>query len=114
MRRWLAIIVLIALPLISCTTAREKETQLKNSLFTLRAAITQYTLDKQKAPQTLSQVVEGGYLREVPEDPMTGKRDWQVVMEDAYMSMDQTQPGIWDVKSTSPGTSTEGTRYNSW
>jgi len=113
MRR-LAIVVLIALPLASCISSREKETQLKNSLFALRSAITQYTLDKQKAPQTLSQLVEAGYIREVPEDPMTGKRDWKLIMEDAYMSMDQTQPGIWDVKSISPGTSTEGTPYNSW
>jgi general secretion pathway protein G len=107
-------VLLIALPLTSCTSVREKESTLRDNLFTLRSALSQYTLDKQKAPQKLSQLVEAGYLHDIPVDPMTGNPDWNVVMEDAYMTMDQTQPGIWDVKSTSTATSTEGTPYNSW
>jgi general secretion pathway protein G len=87
---------------------------LRNNLFTLRSPITQYTLDKQRAPQALDELVSAGYLREIPRDPIANTREWEIIMEDAYMTMDQTQPGIWDVKSTSTGTSTEGTPYNAW
>ena len=114
MRLRLAIPVVLAFSLPACTSTREKEALLRNHLFTLRSSITQYTLDKQRPPQSLAQLVQAGYLREIPEDPIANTREWEIVMEDAYMSVDQTQPGIWDVKSTSPGTSTEGTPYNSW
>jgi len=108
------ILISIAAPRYEQSILRARETVLRNNLFTLRSALTQYTLDKQRAPQALDELVSAGYLREVPMDPIANTREWEVIMEDAYMSMDQTQPGIWDVKSTSPGTSTEGTPYNSW
>jgi general secretion pathway protein G len=108
------ILISIAAPQYAQSVLRARETVLRNNLFTLRSSITQYTLDKQRAPQALDELVSAGYLREIPRDPIANTREWEIIMEDAYMTMDQTQPGIWDVKSTSTATSTEGTPYNSW
>ena len=108
------ILISVAAPRYEQSILRAKEAVLRNNLFTLRSSITQYTLDKQRAPQALDELVSAGYIREIPNDPIANTREWEIVMEDAYMSVDQTQPGIWDVKSTATTMSTEGTPYNSW
>jgi general secretion pathway protein G len=93
---------------------RAREAVLKNDLFSLRSSIDQYTLDKQKAPQSLDDLVSAGYIRAVPKDPITNATDWVPVQEDTLMAIDQTQPGIVDVHSASGTASTDGTVYSSW
>ena len=111
----ISILVAIAVPLYQKSLLRTKESLLKNNLFTLRTVIDEYTFDKQKAPQTLQDLVNEGYLRQVPLDPMTGSdQTWRIVMEDALSSVDQTQPGIFDVHSGSDAKSQEGTLYSQW
>ncbi len=82
--------------------------------FELRKLISQYTLDKQKAPQSLDDLVAGGYIKVIPKDPMTNEANWEVVQEDVLLSIDQQDPGIDDVHSASSAISTEGTAYNTW
>lgn len=111
----ISIIVSIAVPIYQKSLIRAKEAVLKNNLFTLRTVIDEYTYDKQKAPQSLNDLVTEGYLRAVPVDPMTGSADsWRVVMEDAMTSVNQTEPGIFDVRSGSDAKSLEGTPYSEW
>ena len=111
----IVIIISMAIPIYSKTILRSKESVLKNNLFTLRTVIDNYTYDKQKAPQSLQDLVSEGYLRDVPIDPMTGSnQSWKTIMEDASRSVDQTQPGIFDVKSGSDKTSLDGTPYSDW
>jgi len=94
---------------------RAREAVLRNDLFTLRSSIDQYTLDKQKAPQSLGDLVEAGYIKSVPKDPITNSESsWATVQEDSLMAIDQTAPGIVDVHSGSSQTSTDGTGYNTW
>jgi general secretion pathway protein G len=94
---------------------RAKESILKNNLFTMRTVIDEYTYDKQKAPQSLQDLVTEGYLRDVPSDPMTGNNtSWRVVMEEAMQSVNQTEPGIFDVRSGSDKISLDGTPYSEW
>ncbi len=94
---------------------RAREAVLHNDLFTLRSSIDQYTLDKQKAPQSLEDLVTAGYIKSVPKDPMTNSSEsWVTVQEDSLMSIDQTDPGITDVHSGASGTATDGTAYNTW
>lgn len=95
---------------------RAKEAALHHDLSVLRDAIQQYTLDKQQAPQSLDDLVSGGYLREIPTDPVTGAKDWVTDTSDVLMSPDETAGGgIDDVHSPSDKTSPfEGTAYNSW
>lgn len=109
------ILVSIAVPMYQRSLIRSKEAVLKNNLFTMRTVIDEYTYDKQKAPQTLQDLVTEGYLRGVPIDPITGTADtWKIIMEDAGSSVNQSEPGIFDVRSGSDKTSLEGTQYSEW
>ena len=109
------ILVSVAVPFYQKSIIRSKESVLRNNLFTLRTVIDEFTMDKGKAPQTLDELVSEGYLRNVPVDPITGSdRDWKVVMEDAMTSVNQTEPGIFDVRSGSDKTSLDGTAYSEW
>src|SRR5215468_4431437 len=103
------ILMSIALPMYNRSILRAKEGVLKQDLFTLRQVISQYTLDKQKAPQTLDDLVQAGYLKVIPKDPFTNEANWAVEQEDAQMAVDQQEPGIADVHSASNETGTDGT-----
>ena len=83
---------------------RSREAVLRQDLFELRSLISQYTLDKQKAPQSLDDLVTAGYIKVVPKDPMTNEANWEVVQEDVLMAVDQQDPGISDVHSASSAT----------
>jgi general secretion pathway protein G len=111
----MGILVTIAIPMYQSVVVRSKETVLKDNLRGLRSTIDQYTADKKKAPQSLQDLVDAGYYREIPLDPITDSRNtWQVVMDTSISSPDQTESGITDVKSGSGAVSTEGTPYSSW
>jgi general secretion pathway protein G len=111
----IVIIISMAIPIYSKTIMRSKESVLKNNLFTLRTVIDNYTYDKQKAPQSLQDLVTEGYLRDVPIDPMTGtSQTWKTIMEDASQSVNQTEPGIFDVRSGSDKMGLDGTPYSEW
>jgi general secretion pathway protein G len=111
----ISILLATAVPMYQKSLVRTKESLLKNNLFTLRTVIDEYTFDKQKAPQTLQDLVDQGYLRGVPLDPLTGSSEtWRIIMEDSVSTVDQTQPGIYDVRSGSDLQSLEGTPYSEW
>jgi len=111
----IVILISIAIPQYQKAIIRAKESVLKNNLFTLRQVIDEYTTDKKKAPQSLDDLVQAGYLRDIPIDPMTGSNQtWHTIMEDVLQSVDQTEPGIWDVKSGSDKTGLDGTPYADW
>jgi general secretion pathway protein G len=111
----IVILISMAIPIYNRSIIRAKESVLKNNLFTLRQVIDNYTYDKQKAPQSLQELVSEGYLQKVPLDPMTGSnQSWRLIMEDASQSVSQMEPGIFDVKSTSDKMSLEGTPYSDW
>lgn len=94
---------------------RAREAALKNDLQVMRVAIENFTLDKQAAPQSLQDLVDAKYLREVPIDPMTRAADWQLKFGDTVMSPDQTSTGIEDVHSNSSQTSIyENVPYSEW
>lgn len=94
---------------------RAKETALHQDLFVMRTAIQNYTLDKNAAPQSLDDLVNAKYMREVPTDPMTREKDWDTETSDLVLSTDQTTTGISDVHSRSGKSSPfENTPYNTW
>ena len=110
----ITILVSMAVPFYQKSILRSKESVLRSNLMTMRTVIDEYTMDKGKAPQTLEDLVSEGYLRSIPVDPITGTTDWKITMEDAMTSVNQTEPGIYNVQSTSPKTSLEGTPYGEW
>ena len=109
------ILVSISIPAYNQSILRAKESVLLQNLFTLRSLISQYTLDKQKAPQSLEDLVQAQYIKQIPIDPFTGKNDtWTVDQEDYTLSVDQQETGITDVHSGSAMISTTGNAYSSW
>src|ERR1700724_879227 len=110
------ILVSVALPAYNQSIWRARESVLKQNLFALRSVISQYTLDKQKAPQALEDLVTAGYFKQITNDPRPGRNDsWTVEEEtDTIMTVDQQEPGIYDVHSGSTATGSDGTAYNTW
>jgi general secretion pathway protein G len=108
------ILMAVAVPVYNQSIVQSREAVLRSNLSTLRNVIQQYTLDKQKAPQSLDDLVTGGYLRQIPVDPMTRLPNWEVVQEDVMLAVDQQDPGITDVHSASNGTASDGTAYSTW
>jgi general secretion pathway protein G len=111
----ISILMLIAVPLYTTAIKSAREAVLKEDLHIMRAAIDSYTMDKQKAPQSLDELVQEGYLKSIPEDPMTRSRDtWVTDNNDAMTSVDQTDPGIVDVHSGAEGSATNGDTFTTW
>jgi general secretion pathway protein G len=111
----IVILISIAIPMYNRAILRAKESVLHSNLFTLRTVIDNYTYDKQKAPQRLEDLVSEGYLQKLPLDPMTGNNQgWRTIMEDAAQSVNQSEPGIFYVKSGSDKVGLDGTAYSEW
>jgi general secretion pathway protein G len=109
------ILISTAIPIYMQSIRRARESVLSQNLFTLRSVIDQYTMDKQKAPQSLEDIIQAGYLKQVPVDPITNSREtWQTVQEDFNLSVDQSQPGITDIHSGASGTGSNGVAYAEW
>jgi general secretion pathway protein G len=108
-------LIAIAVPMYQQAVIRAKEAVLRQDLKTMRDQIDNYTMDKEKAPQSLQDLVEAGYLRKIPKDPFTNSTEtWQAESSDTLQSLDQTEPGITDVHSGSNETGSDGTPYSSW
>jgi general secretion pathway protein G len=111
----IGLLAAIAIPSYTNNVRNAKEAVLKEDLHTLRAAIDSYTVDKQKAPQSLDDLVQAGYLKVMPVDPFTRRSDsWVPAQSDSLSSMDQTQSGIDDVHSGAALNASDGTSYASW
>lgn len=107
------ILAAVALPQYQKTIMHARETVLKDDLFKMRSVIDQYAADKGKLPQSLDDLVSAGYLREIPKDPITDAKDWNIVTgDDPYSTEGGT--GVTDVHSSASEVSTEGTPYTEW
>jgi general secretion pathway protein G len=111
----IALLASIAIPSYVKSIKKANEAVLKEDLHTMRTAIDSYTIDKEKAPQGLDDLVQAGYLKSIPVDPMTSRSDtWSTSQSDTLTDINETQGGLDDVHSGSEGVSTEGTTYNTW
>ncbi|MBB5338277.1 type II secretion system protein [Tunturiibacter gelidoferens] len=111
----IGLLAAIAIPAYTSNIRNAKEAVLKEDLHTMRQAIDSYTVDKAKAPQSLDDLVQAGYLKSMPVDPFTHRSDtWLPVQEDTNISLDQTETGIDDVHSGAQQTASDGTSYNTW
>ena len=111
----IGVLAAIAIPSYVASVKNAKEAVLKEDLHVMRNAIDSYTMDKQKAPQSMDDLVQSGYLREIPKDPMTHSSEtWVTATDDTLESIDQTEPGINDVHSGSQEVGTDGQAYSTW
>src|ERR1700735_90440 len=111
----IGVLMTIAVPSYIGAIKAAKESVLKEDLHVMRNAIDSYTMDKQKAPQSLQDLVDAGYLKSIPVDPMTRTSDgWVVNQSDDMHSLDQSEPGIDDVHSGDEATGSDGQPYSTW
>ena len=111
----IGVLAVVAVPRYTSAVKQAREAVLKEDLHVMRAAIDSYTMDKQKAPQSLDDLVTTGYLRSVPNDPVTRTNDtWVTDTSDALHALDQTEPGIADVHSGSQEVGSAGQPYSAW
>jgi general secretion pathway protein G len=111
----IGLLAAIAIPAYTSNIRNAKEAVLKEDLHTMRQAIDSYTVDKAKAPQSLDDLVQAGYLKAMPVDPFTHRSDtWLAVQDDTLSSIDQTESGIDDVHSGAQQTASDGTSYSTW
>ena len=109
------ILATIAIPIYVRTLQRAKEATLREDLHTMRTAIDSYTIDKEKAPDTLDDLVQAGYLKSIPVDPITSSNQtWITGMSDTMTDVNETQGGMDDVHSGSQALASDGTTYNTW
>lgn len=107
-----ALLVSIAAPRYFKSVDRAKENSLRTSLLVLRDAIDQFAADKGRYPASLVELAEVRYVREVPEDPLTGRRDTWVELpppSDALL-----ERGLYDVRSGAAGRASDGRLYADW
>lgn len=111
----IGVLMAIAVPNYTSAVKAAKEAVLKEDLHIMRQAIDSYTMDKQKAPQSLQDLVEGGYLKVIPSDPFTRSTEsWVTAQSDSLRSVDQSDPGIDDVHSGSEQQGSDGQAYSTW
>jgi general secretion pathway protein G len=110
----IAILAGIALPQYKASIIQSKEAVLRENLFRFRDVIDQYQADKGKYPTSLDALVEDGYLRKIPIDPMTQAADWEVVNAEPDPDKPGDPPGVQDVKSASKDVSLGGQPYSEW
>ena len=111
----IGVLAAIAIPSYTSSLKNAKEAVLKEDLHVLRQAIDAYTNDKEKAPQSLDDLVSSGYLKSIPMDPMThSNTTWVTATDDSVQSLDQTDGGVNDVHSGSGETGSDGKAYSEW
>lgn len=122
---WTLIEMLVVLSLIMILTSMamvqyrnsvqaSKEAALRSNLYLMRDAIDQYYADKNKYPESLETLVSERYMRSVPKDPITNATDWQTVPADAEPGGTSSTAGIYEIKSSSPDSSLDGSHYSDW
>jgi general secretion pathway protein G len=111
----ISVLAAIAIPAYIASLRNAREAVLKEDLHVMRQAIDSYTMDKEKGPQSLDDLVQAGYLKEIPTDPMThSSSTWVTATSDVLESVDQSDPGINDVHSGSDEQGTNGQPYSGW
>ena len=111
----IGVLAVVAIPSYVGAIRQAREAVLKEDLHVLRNAIDSYTADKQKGPQSLDDLIQDGYLKTIPIDPMTRSNEtWVPDQGDALHSLDQTDPGIDDIHSGATDTGSDGQPYSAW
>jgi len=109
----LVILAMIGIAQYQKTVLAAREATLREDLFQMRKMLDQYAADKGELPDSLDKLVEAGYIREVPTDPMTDAKDWQTEFGDDPNSTEGSQ-GVVNVRSASSETASDGSRYSDW
>jgi len=109
----LALIASLAAPVVTSGIQRARESTLKSDLYVLRKAIDDHYADTGAYPRALDELVAKRYLRRVPPDPVTEKRETWVLVR-AEEEIAGQAPGILDVRSGSQERASDGSYFKDW
>ncbi len=109
----MVILIAAGVPAYQKIQLKARETVLKDDLRAMRRAIDMYAADKEKLPQSVEDLVNAGYLHEVPTDPLTGEADWEIETGEDTVSREGGQ-GMVDVHSNAAGEGTDGKPYSDY
>ena len=110
----LSILLATAVPIYMAQVRATREGVLKNNLAIVRERLDQFKADRNKYPNSLQELVDGGYLRDIPEDPITGTSEWEPVFTEYDPNEPDAEPGIYDIHSQSPEMGSNGVPYSEW
>lgn len=110
----IGILATIAQPMFKTAVLKSREAALKENLFNLRSVLDQYCADTGSYPDSLNDLVDKGYIRVIPADPMTGNNDWNVVYFSGETDSGESSGGIYDVHSYSTDVGLNGVPYADW
>jgi general secretion pathway protein G len=109
------LLIAILIPKYRELALHSREEILRVNLTSMRDVIKKFTQDKQRAPQSLQDLIDAGYFQQLPVDPFTDSNStWEPVIETITLSTGQTIQGITDLRSGSSSVSSKGTSYREW
>jgi len=109
-----SILASIAVPSYKRSTIKARETVLMEDLYQMRRAIDAYFADRAKYPESLTELVEAKYLRDIPRDPFTGEADWECLPPEASGEGDVVEGGCFDPRSVSDLVGLNDIPYREW
>jgi len=109
----LALLASLAAPVVTGGIQRARESTLKEDLYTLRRAIDDYYADTGAYPAELEELVKKRYLRRIPPDPLTEKRDTWVLVRSEDDKAGKAN-GILDIRSGSQERANDGSYFKDW
>ncbi len=107
-----ALLVSIAAPRYFRSVEHARENTLRTSLLVMRDALDQFAADKGRYPATIDELARERYLREIPEDPVTRRRDTWIALAPGYDSA--VSGGVFDIRSGAAGRALDGRLYADW
>lgn len=111
----IGILAAISVPNYRIGVTKAREAVLRENLYNFRNTIDQFYADQRKYPDTLQDLVEKKYLREIPKDPFTGSNEtWVIVAPPPNEDGSEVKGSVYDVHSGSDLIGTNNVPYNEW
>jgi general secretion pathway protein G len=111
----IGLLVGIAIPAYRDATQRAREAVLRENLQKMRKAIDEYHTDRGQYPEALEDLATAGYLRALPEDPITESvATWFIEYAPWEMVEEGEVPGVFNVRSGAEGEGLNGIAYREW
>ncbi len=106
----IATLLSIAAPRYIGNVDKAKEAVLRENLATVRDVLDKHYADTGKYPAALDELVARGYLRKIPEDPITDSNQSWILIPPS----DPEKGAVFDIRSGATGRARDGSHYRDW
>jgi len=108
------ILAAIAAPNYQWGLIKAREAVLREDLYMFNSTIDQFNADQGKYPDSLQELVDKRYLKEIPKDPFTRANDTWVVKAPPPVEGQEVKGSVYEVHSGSNLVGSDGKPYNEW